>query len=146
MESNFAEAGYVFVCNGEEVNTYYDHTSKITVPEKTVLKGWRCSRKRLCPISLPAQVIDLNLHNLILNGPTGHESLNYLYTVLSSAEVLEHIEMFNNDPAKPAAEEAIQNVYKLPSIERSVQCLHAAVGFPTKATWIRSIRNRNYLT
>ena len=60
--------------------------------------------------------------------------------------MLEHIDLFNNDPARPSAAEAIHNVYELPSIERTIRYLHAAAGFPTKATWIKSIRNGNYLT
>ena len=33
----FTETGYVSVCDGEEVNIYNGHTSKITVSEKAVL-------------------------------------------------------------------------------------------------------------
>ena len=33
----FSEAGYVSVCDGEEVNIYYGHTDKTTVSEKYVL-------------------------------------------------------------------------------------------------------------
>ena len=142
----FAEAGYVFVCDGAEVKIYDGHTTKITVSYKAVLKVWRCPRKRLWRIPLQVQVIDLSMHTLILNGPTGHEFFNSLYAVPSSALVLDHIELFNNNPARPAAEEAVHNVYNIPSIERDFGYLHAAAGFPTKAMRIKSIRNRNYLT
>ena len=67
-------------------------------------------------IPLQAQVTDLDLHTLILNDPTGYESFYSLYTVPISAAVLEHIEMFNNYPERPAAEKSIRNVYKLPII------------------------------
>ena len=33
----------------------------------------------------------------------------------------------------------INNVYKLPSIERAVRYLHGAAGFPTKTTWLKAI-------
>ena len=51
---NVAEAGYVSVCNGEEVNIYDDHTARITLSEKAVLKGSRCPRKILWQIPLQA--------------------------------------------------------------------------------------------
>ena len=60
--------------------------------------------------------------------------------------MLEHIELFNNNPARPNSTEAINNVYELPSIERAVRYLHGAAGFPTKATWLSAIRKGNYLT
>ena len=141
-----SEAGYVSVCGGLEVNIYDGPTSKITVSEKDVLTGWRCPRTRLWRIPLQAQVTNPNLHTLLLNRSTGQEYLNYLYYVLSSALVMDHIAMFYTDPATPSPEEAIHNLYELPSIERTIRYLHAASGLPTKSTWIKIIRNRNYLT
>ena len=41
---------------------------------------------------------------------------------------------------------AISNVYNLPSIKLAIRYLHGAAGFPTKATCMKAIRNRNYLT
>ncbi len=35
-------------------------------------------------------------------------------------------------------------MYKLPSIEQTVQYLHAAAGHPTEDTWIKAIRKGNY--
>ena len=69
-----------------------------------------------------------------------------MYTIPSSAAVLEHIELFNNNQARLSAAEAIHNVYKLASIDRTIQYLHAAAGLPSKAMLIKSIRNKNYLT
>ena len=43
-------------------------------------------------------------------------------------------------------EEAISNVYELPSIKESIRYLHACAGFPTKATWLKAIRAGNYAT
>ena len=113
----FVEAGNVSVCDGEEVNIYDDHTTKITVSEKCFLTGWRCPQTRLWIIPLQAQVTNRNLHTLLLNGPTGQESLNSLYIVPSPASVLEHISLCNPNPDTPSLEEAIHNFYKLPSIE-----------------------------
>jgi hypothetical protein len=138
----FAEAGYISICDGEEVNIYDGRTAKITVSEEAVLKGWRCLHQNLWRVPLQSNVTNLNLHTLILDGPTGTESLNSLYTVPSSAAMLEHIEIFS----RPNPNETINNVYELPSIEKAVRYLHGAAGFPTKATWLRSIRAGNYLT
>ena len=69
-----------------------------------------------------------------------------MYDVPSPAKILNHIELFNNDLAQPNTAEAINNVYKLPSIERVVRYLHGAAGFPTKSTWISAIFKGNFLT
>ena len=45
-----------------------------------------------------------------------------------------------------SSEEAINNVYELPSTEQVVRYLHACAGFPTKTTWIKAIRAGNYAT
>ena len=97
-------------------------------------------------IPLQSQVTNLNLHTLLLNGPTVQESINSMYSIPSSAAVLEYIELFNNDPARPLAAKVIHDVYELPSIKRTIRCLHVASGLPTKSKWIKSIRNWNYLT
>ena len=45
-----------------------------------------------------------------------------------------------------AAGETINNFYEIPSLACAVRYLHVAAGFPTKATWLKRIRNSNYLT
>ena len=42
--------------------------------------------------------------------------------------------------------ETIGNVYELPSTDQAIKYQHAAAGFPTKATWLKAIRNGNYDT
>ena len=66
-----AEAVYVSVCDGEEVNIYDGHTAKITVSKKAVLTGWRCPQTRFWIIPLQAQVANPNLHTLLINGSIG---------------------------------------------------------------------------
>ena len=83
------------------------------------------------------------MHTLLLNGPTGREFLNSLYTFPKTASVVSHVDAFNSNHA---VGETINNVYELPIMARAVLYLHAASGFPTKATWLKSIRNGNYLT
>ena len=99
----FSEAGYVSVFDGEEVNIYDGHNAKIRVSEKAILIWRRYPRTRLWRIPLQSQVTNFNMHALLLNEPTGQEYLNSLYTVSSSAAVLEHIELFNNNPDRPSA-------------------------------------------
>ena len=77
---------------------------------------------------LQSNVTSLNLHTLLLDGPTGTESLNSLYTVPSSASMLEHIELFS----RPNPNEAINNVHELPSIKKAIRYLHGATGSPQK--------------
>ena len=67
----FAEAGYVSVCDGNEVNIYNGWTETITVYEDAVLMGWQCPRTKLWRIPLQEQVTDINMYTILLNGPTG---------------------------------------------------------------------------
>ena len=47
---------------------------------------------------------------------------------------------------RPLPQEAALNVYESPSIGTTIRYLHAALGFPTKATMLRAIRNNWLLT
>jgi hypothetical protein len=42
--------------------------------------------------------------------------------------------------------EYLHNVYKLPSLEPTIRYLHAAAGFPPKATWLKAVCQGNYST
>ena len=95
----FSEAGYVSVCDGYKFNIYNGRTATITVSEDAVLKGRRCPRTKLWRIPLRDQVMDLKMYTILLNGPTGREQLNSLYTVPTSSSVLDHIECFNTNHA-----------------------------------------------
>ena len=43
----FAKAGYISICDGEEVNIYDGRTAQIEVSEASVLRGWRFPRTKL---------------------------------------------------------------------------------------------------
>ena len=43
------------------------------------------------------------------------------------------------------ATEIAHNVYELPSTEQGIRWMHAACGYPAKSTWIKAIRNGNYV-
>ena len=78
--------------------------------------------------------------------PPSFEFLNSFYALSLSIKMLEHVEIFNNDPTRPQATNAINNVYDMPSIEVAVRYLHSVVGLPPTETWLKAIRNGNYLT
>ena len=42
---------------------------------------------------------------------------------------------------RPPPEEALNNVYDLPTTEKVIKYLHGALGFPTKATMLQAVRN-----
>ena len=122
----FADAGYISICDRDEVNLYDKRTDKIVVSEEAFLKGWRCPVTNIWRIPLSKHITadNQNTHTIILDGPTGCESLNAMYPLPLSAKMLEHIELFNNNPSRPKTTESINNVYELPSIERAVRYLH----------------------
>ena len=103
----FAEAGYISVCDGDEVNIYNGRTAKIVISKEAVLKGWFCPCQRLWRISLQQHVTNYNTQTLLLDGPTGMESLNSLYTMPSSPALTDHIKILS----RPDYAEAINNVY-----------------------------------
>ena len=58
--------------------------------------------------------------------------------------IKEKVENENTDTLilqRPLPNEAASNVYDLPSTEKMVKYLHAALGFPTKATIMKAIRS-----
>jgi hypothetical protein len=63
------------------------------------------------------------------------------YTVESTAIIRAHI---NSVLSLERNNEYIHNVYELPSIEPTIRYLHAAVGLPTKESWLKAIRRGNY--
>jgi hypothetical protein len=47
-------------------------------------------------------------------------------------------------PDRPPPSKAIHNVYKLKTQPKLVQYYHAAAGFPTKPSWLKAIKNKQY--
>jgi hypothetical protein len=130
------EAGYTAVYDKDEVN-FYDKTAKIQISEEAVLKGYRCPVSGLWRVALREQIEDEKVDTLILDSPCGTQSLNTLYEVPRTDKIRVWLKMIR---------ESINNVYELPSTEQTIRYLHAAAGFPTKSTWLKAIRNGNYLT
>ena len=142
--SKFSDAGYISICDSKEVNIYDGHTSRILVSERAVFIVWKCPRTKPWHVLLQPCVTNLNTHTLLLNGPTGNDFLNSLYSVPLTPKMCSCLEVF--DHIRPSAVEEINNVYELPIIELSIRYLHGAAGIPIKVTWLKSILKGNYLT
>ena len=65
----FDDSGYVSICDGAEVNIYDGRTTRITISEAAVFKGWSCSTTKLWRIPLQYQITKINTDTLLLNGP-----------------------------------------------------------------------------
>ena len=138
-----ANAGYVTVYDGDEVNVYGGRTAKIKISEAAVLQGWRCPRERLWRIPLTSNVKNISTYTLLLYIPDGSNTLNALYSVPPVSAMRRHIDAMQECPLPG---EAINHVYGLPSAETALRYLHEATGFPTKATWLKAARKGNFLS
>ncbi len=49
-------------------------------------------------------------------------------------------------PTAPTPTKNVCNVHSLPTIPTAIRFLHAAVGYPTKATWLEAIKKENFVT
>jgi hypothetical protein len=137
--SKFADAGYTAVYDAKEVN-FYDN-QKINITEQAVLTGYRCPTTALKRVPLVPIVRNDNTDTILFDSPGGQKSSNNNIIIPSTIKVQEHIKASIEQD-----EECIGNVYELPSIEQTIRYLPTAVGFPTKATWLKAIRKGNYST
>jgi hypothetical protein len=141
--NKFSKAGYTVIYDNDEVNFYNARTTKITVLEEAILTGWQCPHQKMRCVPLVPMVTNLNTDMLLLDHPSGLDSLNAMYTVSSSTVACNHVALHLG---KPAHCDHIHNVYELPSVKPNIQYLHGAAGFPTRASWLKAIRHRNYLS
>jgi hypothetical protein len=141
--SKFAKAGYMAIYDKEEVNFYDTRTTKITVSADAVVKGWQCPCMNLWRVPLVPFITNLNTDTLILDHPSGQDSLNSMYTIKTNQLNCEHVAL---QMCKNHCQEYLHNVYELPSIEPTIQYLHGVAGFPTKASWLKAICKGNYLS
>jgi hypothetical protein len=75
------DADYIAIYNKLEVNYYDAKTTKITVSNDAVLKGWRCLKTRLWRVPLVEHPTNVNVDTPLLDHPTKLENLNSLYEV-----------------------------------------------------------------
>jgi hypothetical protein len=141
--SKFAEEGYTTIYDKDEVNFYNVRTTKILASADAVLKGWQCPHMNLWRGPLVPFIANLNMDTLILDHPSGQDSLNSMYTIKTNQLTREHkvLQMCKNH-----CQEYLHNVYKLPSNEPTIQYLHGVAGFPAKASWLKAIRKGKYLS
>ncbi len=124
-------ADYIAIYDKEEVNFYDAKTTKITVLEESVLKGWRFPAAGLWRLPLVENPVNLNTNILLLYHPTKLWSQNRLYTVQTTKRSHQHIWALLSLTNK---EEYIRNVYELPSNKQMVRYLHMAAGHPPEDT------------
>jgi hypothetical protein len=139
--SKVVNADYIAIYNKEEVNYYNAKTTKITISEEAVLKGWQCPAAGLWRLPLVEKQVNLNTNTLLLDHPTKLQCQNRLYTVKTTKPSWKHIWALFSRANKV---EYINNVYKLPSIEQTVWYLHTAAGHPSEDTWVNAVGRRNY--
>jgi hypothetical protein len=117
----FAAANFITIFDKEEVNIYDANNTIIAVTRGAILQGWWDAATRLLRISLVAVVRNNNTNTVIVNW--------------SPTEFL---------TKHPPPMDAIHNVYKLKTQPKFVRYYHAAAGFPTKPTWVKAIRNKQF--
>jgi hypothetical protein len=68
--SKVLNADYITIYDKEEVNFYDAKTTKITILEEAVFKGWQCSAAGLWWLPLVGNPVNLNTDTLLLDHPT----------------------------------------------------------------------------
>ncbi len=76
--SKVVDADYVAIYDKQEVNFHNTKTTRLTVLEEAVLKGWRCPVTRLWWIPLVDNPVNLNTDTLLLDHPTKLQNHNWL--------------------------------------------------------------------
>ncbi len=89
--NRFAEARYTIIYDKDKVNFYNARTTKITVLEEVILKGWQCPHQKMWRIPLVPIVNNLNMDTLLLDYPLGLDSLNAMYAVSISTVACNHV-------------------------------------------------------
>jgi hypothetical protein len=141
--SKFAAASYTTISDENEVNFYDTKTTKTAISAEAVLKGWCCPCMNLWRVPLVPIVTNLNTDTLILDHPSGQNSLNSMYTIKTNQIPRKHVAL---QMCKNHRQEYLYNVYELPSVKPTIWYLHGAAGFPTKTSWLKAIRKGNYLS
>lgn len=85
----------------------------------------------------------MNIDTIIIDTPKGYANLNAMHEVTNTSITRQHINTCMNAPILP---EYLHYIYELPSIRHTICYIHAAAGYPVKATWLKAIRNGNYIT
>jgi hypothetical protein len=87
------------------------------VSEEAILTGWRCPHQKMRHVPLVPIVTNSNMDTLLLDHPSGLDSLNTMYTVSSSTVARNYVALHLG---KSAQLDHIHNVYELPSVELTI--------------------------
>jgi hypothetical protein len=117
----FVDANYIAIFDKDKVNIYDANKTIITVSCSAILHGWQCKETKLWCVPLTKIVKNENTD-----------------TVLCDQCPTEFL------PDRPPPVEAINNVYELKTQPELVRYYHAAAGFPTKPSWLKAIKNKQY--
>jgi hypothetical protein len=117
----FAAANYITMFDKEEVNIYNANNTINAVTRGAILQEWWDAVTRLWRIPLVVVVRNNNTDTVIVNSPP--------------TEFL---------PKCPPPTNAIHNIYELKTQPELMRYYHAAAGFPTKPTWVKAIRNKQF--
>ncbi len=120
-KGQFAATNEITIFDKEEVNIYNTNDTIIAVARGAVPQGWWDAATRLWHISLVAVVRNNNTDTVIVNRPPTEFQ-----------------------PKCPPPTSATRNVYDLKTQPELVRCYHAAAAFPTKPTWVKAIRNKQF--
>jgi hypothetical protein len=116
-----ADAGYITVFDDKEINIYDARDTKVVVTRQAILRGRYDKQAKLWYVPLIPIVLNKNT--------------DMVFTMKPPTEFL---------PEQPLPTKAIHNVYELKMQPELIQYLHAAAGFPTKPTWIKAIKNKQF--
>jgi hypothetical protein len=119
--AKFADANYIAIFDMDELNIYDANITKVTVSCSAILCRWQC--------------MDTNLWHVPLVHPVTN---NNTETILCDQPPTEFL------PQCPPPLDAIYNAYKLKMQPKLVRYHHAAAGFPTKPTWLKAIKNKQF--
>jgi hypothetical protein len=115
--NKFAKEGYTIIYDKDEVNFYDARTTKIMVLEEAILTGWQCPHQKMWRIPLIPIVTNLNTDTLLLDHPSGLDSLNAMYAVSSSTVACNHMALHLG---KLDQHDHIHNVYEFPSVKPTI--------------------------
>jgi hypothetical protein len=116
-----SDAGYIRVFDNKEVNIYDVRDTKVLVMRQAILRGWYNKQAKLWCVPLVPII-----HN---------KNTDTVFTLKPPTEFL---------PKRPPSNKAVHNVYELKTQPELIRYLHAAERFPTKSTWIKGIKNKQF--
>lgn len=120
----FADAGYITILNESKVNNFDGKQVRINVIVEAIIHKWKDTATGLYQISLKEKVENMNRDTILLDEKKSQQI---------RSEISNQIE-------------AINHVYKLTSTAKAIGYLHAAAGFPVKATCLKAKWAGNYDT